>query len=665
MPQTPSETDLSRDEFILNLSQSGLFSKDEIEKMLMAPGVAEAGSTAAELARRLAASGVLTNYQVEALRERKFAELLIGNYEVLDRLGAGGMGSVYKARHRRMKRIVALKVLSRSLAADETFLRRFQREVETVARLSHPNIVMAHDADEAEAGPFLVMEFVDGHDLFFLVQKEGCLSVAAAVDCLLQAARGLEYAHGQNIIHRDIKPANLLRDAQGVVKLTDLGLARFNSMSVANAAGVAAGRITQAGGILGTVDFMPPEQAFEAASIDHRADIYSLGATLHFLLLGRPPYEGPTLMSTLLKHREAPIPSLLTARADVPAALDAIFQRMMAKAPADRFQTMTEVVRALAAVEAGLSERAASSLPGSHRPTDAVASGATGVWQSSETDFTALSSATSQTIDPRPPDKSPGISLNVLLVEPSRTQSAIIRSYLKGQGIQHIVAVASGEEALQAVRREPPGALISALHLADMTGVQLAQRVREEIGPAAPGFVLISSEAEKSEAGSLSKCGHAVLLQKPFSPEELAGALKSVSAEQLSPSSAKERGKFRVLIVDDSPAARLHVRRVLEGLGLSQFVEAADGAQAVAAAAREAFDLVVTDYNMPFMDGRGLVGYLKQNPATASTPIIMVTTETDPAKLEGVRQLGLAALCDKSFPPAVVGKIIEQLLGAP
>jgi two-component system chemotaxis response regulator CheY len=198
--------------------------------------------------------------------------------------------------------------------------------------------------------------------------------------------------------------------------------------------------------------------------------------------------------------------------------------------------------------------------------------------------------------------------------------------------------------------------------------VQLAQQIRGESKSAAPGFVLISSEAETSQVGSLSKCGQAVLLQKPFTPEKLFEALSLVSGQSGLESASEEksgRGKLRVLIVDDSTPARLHIRSVLAGLGLSQFAEAADGAQAVAAVARGTFDLIVTDYNMPFIDGRGLIGYLKQNPATVSVPIIMVTTETDPAKLEAVRQLGVAAVCGKSFAAEVVRNIIDQILRVP
>ena len=199
-----------------------------------------------------------------------------------------------------------------------------------------------------------------------------------------------------------------------------------------------------------------------------------------------------------------------------------------------------------------------------------------------------------------------------------------------------------------------------------MTGSAVgAAESAAESNLSAPGFVLISSEADGSDAGSLSKCGKAVLLQKPFTPEQLGDALKVVSTVQPALLAALGAAvKLRVLIVDDSAAARVHVQNVLKGLGFTQFVDAADGAQAVAAVAGASFDLIVTDFNMPFMDGRALVGYLKQNPATASIPIIMVTTEKDPSKLEAVRQLGVA-VCDKSFPTEIARKIIDQLVKTP
>jgi serine/threonine protein kinase/DNA-binding response OmpR family regulator len=649
------------DVLLENLKDSQLLTAEEIDRAVQQAGSAAANGLA--LARALVAAGVLTSYQMEAVCNRSFAALRIGNYDVLNRLGAGGMGTVLKARHRRMKRIVALKVLAQDLARDESFVKRFQREVEMIARFQHANIVMAYDADEAEAGPFLVMEFVDGRDLASTVESDGPLSFAAALSCILQAARGLEYAHKQGIIHRDIKPANLLRDAGGVVKVTDLGLARLSGR--ANGGSGAPGAITQAGGILGTVDYMSPEQAIDSTAIDLRADIYSLGATLYFLLVGQPPYLGQTMMATLWKHREAPIPSLMEARKDVPAALDALFRRMMAKSPADRFQTMTEVVQALEAIEASPDFKAQTSgrPAAGQAPSFQVPSPPR---QAPQQGLSTSPGTLAQTVQFKAGAAVPvTLPLKVLLVEPSRTQSGIIRKYLQGQGVQDVVAVASGQEALQAVRSRAPDVIVSALHLADMTGVQLAQQIKAEAVAASPGFVLISSEAESAQVGSLSKCGKAVLLQKPFTPQQLLDALKMVSGGPGPAVQRAARTGLRVLIVDDSAPARLHVRGTLQGLGLTDFAEAADGAQAVAAVAREPFDLIVTDYNMPLMDGRGLIGYLKQNPATASVPIILVTTEQDQAKLAAVRELGVTAICDKSFPAAYVARIIDQLVKRP
>jgi serine/threonine protein kinase len=652
MEQTQISEGLSVQEFLDSLKDSGLLSADEFDRTAQAALAPNANPLS--LVQSLVTAGVLTRYQAESVCQGKHAELRIGNYDVLDRLGVGGMGTVFKARHRRMKRIVALKVLSRSLANDESFVQRFQREVETIARFAHPNIVMAYDADEAEVGHFLVMEFVDGQDLSSILQKEGAMSLSAAVNCTLQAARGLEYAHGQGIIHRDIKPANLLRDAAGTVKVTDLGLARLAGVPEP----AALGGITLAGSILGTVDYMPPEQAMGATDIDHRADIYSLGATLYFLLLAKPPYQGESLMATMFQHKMAPIPSLVEARPEVPIALDAAFRHMLAKERGDRFQTMAEVVRTLEAVEAGLPAAIAGAPPGSVRPVPSASTGTTS--PPSDTSHLAAAGATEQTIK-IDRDAARLASLKLLLIEPSRTQSGIIRKYLQVKGVQNVSTAASGHEALQSVQAERPDLIVCALHLPDMTGAQLAQQVRSASQAAAPGFVLISSESESSDVGSLSDCGKAVVLKKPFTPDQLLEALRVVWNPSNSRPPARDRSTMRVLIVDDSTAARLHVRDVLTKLGLTDFAEAADGAQAVTTVARGTFDLIVTDYNMPYMDGRGLVGYLKQNPATASVPIIMVTTETNAAKLEEVRRLGVTAICDKSFQLEIVRKIIDEL----
>ncbi len=223
--------------------------------------------------------------------QKKSRGLLIGNYLILDKLGQGGMGMVFKARHRRLGRVGALKILPPSFARDRSAVLRFRREVEAAGRLKHPNVVAALDADEDRGVHFLVMDYVEGKDLDHIVRERGPLPVGQAVDCLIQAARGLEAAHAAGIVHRDIKPGNLMLDQAGAVRVLDLGLAR-----IADAANpfnkTAARRLTESGMYMGTIDFMAPEQAEDSHRVDHRADIYSLGCTLFYLLTGREPFPG-------------------------------------------------------------------------------------------------------------------------------------------------------------------------------------------------------------------------------------------------------------------------------------------------------------------------------------------------------------------------------------
>lgn len=335
---------MSVEEFVSRLKRSELLSDSDLQPFL--DGDANQ-STAETLAKALVRADKLTAYQAQAIYRGREAELVMGNYVLLDKLGQGGMGMVFKARHRRMHRLVAIKVLSPSLVKKPELLERFHREVRAAARLSHPHVVTAHDADEVRGTHFLVLEFVDGTDLSSLVKKQGPLPVSQAVDCVTQAARGLQYAHEQGVIHRDIKPANLLLDKHGTVKILDLGLARIESGDVPSS------DLTNTGAVMGTIDYMAPEQALNTKHADARSDIYSLGLTLWYLLTGRSAYSGETLMERLLAHREAPIPSLTDACPDTPPELEAVFRTMVAKAPADRYQSVAEAVAALQSVTAG------------------------------------------------------------------------------------------------------------------------------------------------------------------------------------------------------------------------------------------------------------------------------------------------------------------------
>jgi CheY-like chemotaxis protein/tRNA A-37 threonylcarbamoyl transferase component Bud32 len=652
MDATSANLGMSRDEFIAALVASRLLADAEVHRLV----AAHPDDDALGLAKALLVAGTITDYQLDALNQGRATELRVGNYDILDRLGAGGMGTVFKARHRRMKRVVALKVLSTALCKDEAFVQRFQREVETIARLGHPNVVMAYDADVAECGHFLVMEFVDGRDLISFVEKNNPLDVARAVDCIVQSARGLAYAHAQGIIHRDIKPGNLLRDASGVVKVTDLGLARLNTPDAESATG----GLTQAGGVLGTVDYMAPEQAVDSTAVDHRADIYSLGATLHFLLTGHPPYTGKSAMSVLLKHRDAPIPDLRAARPDVTPELAAVFNRMMAKRPEDRFASMHEVAAALEKVTTG-----------SGPVPDPVSAPV------------APSGSSVVMVRADAPTDTGSARVTVVLVEPSRVQAGITRRYLEAQDVTVSAAVTTGEAAAAAVKEHHPDVVVSALYLADTTGVELAKKIRAEVTERRTGFVLISSESDGADPAALSKLDHVVLLPKPFTPERLVQALNVVTGKSVIVKSTavsvtgleglhrpggtlagkpRARAALRILIVDDSATARMIERKVLQELGFANFAEAADGAQAIAAATREPFDLIVTDFNMPLMDGRALISYLKQTPTTAEIPIVMVTTETSPALLDPIRAHGVTVLA-KTFDKAVVQPVVDKLFG--
>jgi serine/threonine protein kinase len=329
--------------FIEYVSEIGFMTVEEVHDFLDELPLNKQPRSARRLVQEMLKRKKITKFQAELIFKGKLKRLVVGNYIVLEKIGQGGMGRVYKARHRRMDRIVALKLLPFSARQSPEAVSRFDREIRAAARLCHPNIVTAHDADEAEGRYYLVMEYIDGVDLLTLVRKEGPLSVGRAVDYVLQASEGLAYAHAQKVIHLDIKPANLLLDGSGTIKILDMGLARIDDL-VSDTEDAPAEALIQDGKVMGTVDYVPPERSSNPEAVDHRADIYSLGCTLFHLLTGRPPYKGSTILKRIEAHRLQPIPSLRKYRHDVPKGLDAAYQRMMAKSPDDRQASMREVI---------------------------------------------------------------------------------------------------------------------------------------------------------------------------------------------------------------------------------------------------------------------------------------------------------------------------------
>jgi len=274
----------------------------------------------------------------------------LGDYQLLAKLGEGGMGAVYKARQTRLKKTVALKVLPEGRTTDPRAVTRFEREMEAIGQLSHPNIVQAFDAGDIQGTNVLVMEFVDGLDLARVVECVGRLRVSDACELVRQISTGLQYAHEHGLVHRDIKPSNLMLTPQGQIKILDLGLALLRTDQPGS------GQLTSSGQTMGTADYMAPEQASNAHSVDVRADIYSLGCTLYMLLAGRAPFSGPqykTQAEKLVGHLKEFPPPVRQFRNDVPAELAVVIERMMAKSPDDRFASPAEVAAAMAPFAAG------------------------------------------------------------------------------------------------------------------------------------------------------------------------------------------------------------------------------------------------------------------------------------------------------------------------
>ena len=336
---------LSVKNFLELVQRSKLVDSDELRAALLKCKADNDGQIPADskvVADYLVEAGLLTDWHCGKLFDRKYKGFFLGKYKLLGHIRTGGMSSVYLAEHVVMRRQRAIKVLPKSLVGDSSYLGRFHREARATAALeNHPNIVRAYDVDNQGDTHYLVMEFMEGKDLQILVNEQGALSYEEAASFIAQAARGLAYAHTQGLIHRDVKPANLLVDPGGTIKILDLGLAMFSEDESASLT------LQHNENVLGTADYLAPEQAVNSHDVDHRADIYGLGCTYYLALTGHAPFNEGTLAQRIACHQSQMPPDIREDRADCPTELVDICVKMIQKNPDDRYQTCHEIADAL------------------------------------------------------------------------------------------------------------------------------------------------------------------------------------------------------------------------------------------------------------------------------------------------------------------------------
>jgi serine/threonine-protein kinase len=302
------------------------------------------------LARDLVRRDWVTPYQINQVYLGRGDELTLGPYVLLKRLGEGGMGQVFKARHQKLNRVVALKIIRRDKLDNPEAIRRFYREIQAAALLSHPNVVAGYDAGDVGGTYFFAMEYVEGNDLGKLVKQKGPLKVVNSCEYIRQAALGLQHAFEKGLVHRDIKPSNIIVRTSGsrsegapLVKVLDMGLVRNHNPVGEDASGT----LTQIHAVLGTPDFISPEQALNARDADIRSDLYSLGCTFYYVLTGQVPFPCEAAVEKLLKHyMEAP-PRVEALRPEVPVGIGRLIRKLMAKAPDQRYQTPAELAGVL------------------------------------------------------------------------------------------------------------------------------------------------------------------------------------------------------------------------------------------------------------------------------------------------------------------------------
>jgi response regulator RpfG family c-di-GMP phosphodiesterase len=456
--------------------------------------------TTEDLLSSLAEQGLLTQFQADRVQASKMHGLILGQYRVLNRLGAGGMGVVFRAEHIRLRRVVAVKVLPIYQARSQSRrnLHRFYAEARAVARLQHPNIVAALDAGEL-ANPddpdapilhYYVMEYVQGQDLEQSVQNHGPLAPATACTYIYQIASALAEAHKHNLVHRDIKPSNIMITPDSQAKLLDFGLVRQFSH-----------RLTEPGTVLGTVDYIAPEQARDASTVDIRADIYGLGGTLFWCLLGQPPFESQaTVAQELARRQTQEPPSVHLWRSEVPVELDAVIARMMACDPNNRYATPQAVMTALVPF---LQAEVRSMVL-----TPTLADGGA----------PALVRHDAQVTPPR--------QQRVLAVDDEVGVRHVCKQILQSEGILCDEAV-SGAEALAAVASKPYDLILLDWAMPDLTGTDVCRRLRENPPTPHLKIVMFSGHWAPDDLAKILSTGIDDFLTKPFTVTQLVARIKA------------------------------------------------------------------------------------------------------------------------------------------
>ena len=458
--------------FIQTVMESRLLGSSQLNAFLAErPGLRPEDTPV--LSDALVAQGLITNYQMQWLLAGEPFGLVLGNYRVLDWLGSGGMGVVYKAEHIHMKRPVALKVLAAECDGNAVFMERFTSEMQALATLRHPNIVEAFDAGEVtvpnepgKALRYLVMEFVEGVDLERFVMEQGPLPIAVACDYIRQAANGLRHAHENGMVHRDIKPSNLLVTNMpldlrpipgatwpfGQVKILDFGLARMYSR-----------RHTEAHVVLGTIDYMAPEQARDARSVDVRADIYSLGGTLYWMLTGKRPFptDRPIVQELMARQHETPA-SPRGLRPEIPLELESVVCQMMALDPNDRYPTPLAVVAALNQF-----------VDAAHRPDSGVISGDSAGQRSQASTSDSLAAA--GIFDLHAGNR----ARRILIVSPRAAGRSAFRNHLEKHGWTCAEAE-TGDEVRDLLKRFPADVALIDGQLNGESGIEVCRRLRAE-----------------------------------------------------------------------------------------------------------------------------------------------------------------------------------------